>query len=73
MFPRRHNARGSLRPCEPSLRPPQEPDVRPPKMVSGDAAASAVIGPLTKTRPRTKTGSQLRRSVCVVLPLRVEP
>ena len=54
-----------LRPCGPSLRPPQGPDVRLPKIVTlrrGDTAARAVIGPLTKTR--------LRRRVCVLIALR---
>ena len=37
-----------LRPCGPSLRPPQGPDVRLPKIVTfrrGDAATRPVIGP----------------------------
>ena len=45
-----------LLPCGPSLRRPQGPDVRLPKIVTfrwGDAAARAVIGPLTKNRRRT--------------------
>ena len=45
-----------LRPCGPSLRPPQGPDVCHPKIVTsrrGDAAARAAIGPLTETRGRT--------------------
>ena len=36
----------------------------------GDAAARAVIGPLTETRRGIKTGSRLRQSVCVVIVLR---
>ena len=40
----------------------------PPKDCNrGDAAARAVIGPLTKTQRRTTTGSHLRWSVCVVV------
>ena len=48
------------------------PDIPLPKSVTlrrGDAAAIAAIGPLTKTRCRTKTGSQLHRSDCMVLAL----
>ena len=69
--PRRRNAEGftdPLRQCGPSLRPPQGPDVRLQKMVTlhrEDTAASAVIGPLTKTRRSTTPGSRLRRSVCM--------
>ena len=54
MVQRRRNTRGfadPLRPCGPSLRPPQGPDVRLSKMSTlrrGDAAARAVIGPLSK-------------------------
>ena len=47
-----------LRPCVPSLRPPQGPDVRLPKIVTlrlRDTAARAVIGPITRTRCKTKT------------------
>ena len=77
MVPRRHNARGFtelLRPCVPSLSPPQGPDVRLPKILTfrrGDAAARAVIGTLTKTvaKPKpdakTETGSRLRCCVDV--------
>ena len=36
----------------------------------GNTAARAVIGPLTKTRRGTETGSRLRRSVCSVLAMR---
>ena len=50
--PCRRNARGfmdPLCPCGISLRPPQGPNMRLPIIVSLlDAAASAVIGPLTK-------------------------
>ena len=56
-----------------SLRPPQGPDVRFPKMLTlrrDDAAARAVIGPLTKTRGRTKTGSRLCRTDWVIIMLR---
>ena len=73
MAPSRRNARGftdPLRPCGPSLRPPQGPDGHFRKSVTlrqGDAAARAVIGPLTKTRRGTETGSRLRRSDCVVV------
>ena len=74
MVPRLRNKRGlQTRLCEPSLRPPKGPDVRLPKIVTlrwRDVAARAVIGPLSKTRHRTKTDSQLRRSVCMVLALR---
>ena len=52
-----------IRPYGPSLRPLPGPGVRLPKIVTfhrGDAAARAVIGPLTKTRRRTRTGSRLR-------------
>ena len=48
MVTRSRNARG--------LRTPYGPDVRLPKIVTfrrGDAAARAVIGPLTKTQCRT--------------------
>ena len=41
---------GGYGPCGPSSRPPQGPDVCLPKTVTfrrGDAAARAVIGPLT--------------------------
>ena len=53
MVPRRHNASGftdPLHPCGPSLRPPQGSDGRLAKILTlgqGDAAAGAVIGPLT--------------------------
>ena len=49
--------------------PLQGPDVRLPILTlrQGDTAARAVFGPLTKTRRRTKTGSRLRRRVCVLL------
>ena len=64
MDPRRHNARGftdAIRPCKPTLCPPQGTDVRLPNIFlrRGDAAERALIGPLTKTRRRTKTGSRL--------------
>ena len=61
-----------LCPCGPSLHPPQELDVHLPKFLilrQGDAAAQAVIGSLTKTWRRTKTGSRPRQSVCVVIAL----
>ena len=57
----------------PALRPPQGPDVRLPEIVTfrrGEAAARAVIGPLTKTRRRTKTCLRLRWSVCGIIVLR---
>ena len=66
MVPRQLNARGftdPLRPCGPSLRPPRGPDVCLTKILTfcwGDAAARAVIGPLTNSRRRTKTGPRLR-------------
>ena len=44
-----------------------------PKIVTlrrGDAAARVVIGPLPNSRRKTKTGSRLRQSVCVVIALR---
>ena len=72
MVPRQLNASGftgPYRPCGSSVHTPQGPDVRLPKMLTfrqGDTAARAVIGPLPKTRRRPKTGSRLRRSVCVV-------
>jgi hypothetical protein len=75
MVPRRRNAGGltdPLRPCGPPLRSLRGPDVRLPKVFTlcrCDAAARAVIGPLTKTRRRTKTGTRLRRSVWVVIAL----
>ena len=70
------NARGftdPLRPCGPSVRPPQGLDVHLAKSVTlgrGDAAAMSTIGPLVLTRRRTKTGLRLCRSVCVVIALR---
>ena len=46
----------------------------PPKkfvpLRQGNAAARGEIGPLTKTRRGTETGSRLRRSVCSVLAMR---
>ena len=48
-----------LRPCGTYFHHPQGPDVRLPKVVTlrrGNAAARVVIGPLTKTRRRNKTG-----------------
>ena len=57
--PLRRRARGfrdPLRPCGPSLRPPQGPEVHILKMLTlrrGNAAARAVIGPLSQTRGRT--------------------
>ena len=76
MVPRQRNTRrftDPLRPCGPSLGPPQRPDLRLPEIVTlrrGDAAAKAVIGLLTITRRRTNTGSRLCRSACVVIVLR---
>ena len=67
-FPLLKGVTDPLRPCGPSLRPPQGPDVRLSKMSTlrrGDAAARAVIGPLTQTRRRTEA------SFYVVLALRV--
>ena len=49
-----------LRPCGPSLRPPQVPDVRLPEIVTqcrGDAAVRAVIGPLTKNPSQNQNRS----------------
>ena len=69
MFTQRKGVTDPLRPCGPPLRPPQGPDVGLTKILTfcrGDAAARAVIGPLTETRRRTKTGSGLRlRGRCV--------
>ena len=51
-FTQRKGVTDPLRPCGPSLYPPQGPDVRLPKIVTfcrGDTVARAVIGPLTKT------------------------
>ena len=57
MVPRsRNGVTDPIRLCGPSLRPPKGPDARLPKIVNfrqGDAAARAVIGPLTKARRRT--------------------
>ena len=50
-----HATQGGYWPCR-LLGPPQGPDVRLPKILTfrrGDAAARAVIGPLTKTRRKT--------------------
>ena len=60
-----------LRPCRPSLRPPQGPDVRLPTIVTfrrGEAAARDVIGPLPKTDAEPKqvtTASKGLRGPCV--------
>ena len=75
MVLRRRNARGftdPLRPCGPSLSPQPGPDVPLPKRVTlrrGDAAARAVISPLTKARRTTKAGWRRRHRVCVVIAL----
>ena len=63
----RRNARvftDPLHPCGPFLRSLQGPDVPLPNFFTlhrCEAAAKAVIGPLTKTRRRTKTCSRLRQ------------
>ena len=60
-----------LAPCRPSLRPLQGPGVCLPKIVTlrrGDAAARAVIGPLTRRRTKTAsftTASKRLRGHCV--------
>ena len=75
MVRRRRNARrftDPLCPCGCYLRPPQGHDVRLPKILDlgwGDTVERAVIGSLTKTRRRTKTGSRLRQSDWVVIVL----
>ena len=55
-FTQPKGATDPLRPCGPSLRPPQGRDAHLPNMLTfrrDDAAARAVIGPLTQTRRRT--------------------
>ena len=73
MVPRSRNARGSRTPyvlADPPLVHREGPDMRLPKTATfrrGDAAARAVIGPLTKTRRRTmvSTASKRLRGECV--------
>ena len=59
-----------LCPCGPSMLPPQGPDVRLISAKYCNLIARTVIGPLTKTQRRTKTGSPLRRSICAITALR---
>ena len=76
MVPRQTQRKGVYRPIASSADPPCvhcEGLMRASQEIvtlrRGDAAARAVIGPLTKSPRRTKAGSRLRRSVCVVLAL----
>ena len=64
MVPRRRNARGFIDPLRPyGPLHAKDPPCASQKIVilrRGDSAVRAVIGPLTKTRQRIKTGSRLR-------------